>query len=264
MTAPLLEVDPHFQALKRAPAASPLSERRPARPSPEARSEASTGTRWGAQSLGTGRMVLRNARTDAHVWAGEQEATGHRPPFNREEWQMTASRLGLMPDQEAEGWDYISRIYSKKPRGRRDHVVAEMEEALGGLTEFAGQPYGGFYVPMPHELKVRTGDMKGMTSWPWRTKAADKVWVEIERLHKLYPEMDPEGLVDRAYVNTKIALYELTPEDDALMGIAFYWLFSNLDGDEVVPPPVSTGSSTFGMKGTGQRDGHLTAPRGAP
>lgn len=222
-------------------------------------------TRWGPESLGiTAQVPMRNARTDAHVWANEQVATGHRPPFNREEWRVSAGRLGLTPDQEAEGWHYIERVWSKRWQERRDNVVAELGEAVGNLLEFSGQPYGGYSLPMPHELKVKVPQMRDEPSWPWRTKSAARLWDAIQAIHRLYPEMMPDDILDRAYQKAKVSTYELTPEDDAILGIAFYWLLSRLDPDIPTPPPVATQTTAYGMKGTQATAGKFTMPRGAP
>jgi hypothetical protein len=222
-------------------------------------------TRWGPESLGVANLVpVRNARTDAHVWANEQAATGHPWPFSRTEWEVHAQRLGLMPAQVEEGWRYIGQVWARKQESRssRDNVVAELRQAVGKLSEISAQ-YGGSYVPAPHALTVKTKEMRGQVSWPWRTKSAERVFKAATRLHDRNPAIGPDDLLDRAYREAVVSSYDLTPEDDALMGIALYWLYSKLTPQDE-PPPVAMQQNAYGMKGTQSALGGSVATRGAP
>jgi len=188
-------------------------------------------------------------RTEAHLWASEMRAVGQFPVTNRQEWEVHAERMGFFsPDSKAEGWDYIERVFNK----RRDHVVAELREVL----EFSGKPYGGYSFVYPN---LDQGD----PSWPWRTEEAKAVFAAAEKIVRKNPNIDIEELFDLALGKSKISTYELTPEDDALMGMALQWLIMGKDARPEAPR-IAVSRNPFGMKGTQQGGDRYVAPRGAP
>ena len=182
-------------------------------------------SRWGGKDLTPGYVPgIRNARTEAHVWASEVAAAGQRPVKDRQAWEVHAERMGLTPEQWAEGWSYIERVFNK----RHDHVVADLESVFEGRA----QPYGGYSIAYPN---------KGQNdaSWPWRTKEAAKVYDSAVEIIRTHPQMlQIEELYELALAKAKISVYELTPEDDALMGMALQWLIVGKDA-QPEPPKVA-------------------------
>jgi hypothetical protein len=152
-----------------------------------------------------------------------------------------------------QGWRFIQGTFEAYV-----HVVAEARK----IFEFSGQPYGGYYLQVPHEFKVKMPQIgRGDPSWPWRTKEAARVYDTAVKLVRKYKNLDLLKLYELALRYSKVSMYELTPEDDAIFGIALQWLLS---GKEAVPqaPDIPTQRSAYGMKGTQIARG--IAPRGAP
>jgi hypothetical protein len=208
-------------------------------------------SRWGGKNLTPGTVRAdRNVRTEAHLWASEVAANGQVPVKDRQAWEVHADRMGFAPDAWAEGWDYIERVFNK----RRGHVVADLEHVF----EFKSQPYGGYSIAYPNL------DTQQHASWPWRTKEAALVYEKAVEIIGKAPELLMiEELYEQALAAAKVSVYELTPEDDALMGMALQWLIVGKDA-EPEPPKVPTSRNAYGMKGTQRAQGHYVPARGAP
>ena len=208
-------------------------------------------SRWGGKDLTPGFVPgMRNARTEAHLWATEMASIGQYPVKDRGAWEVHADRMGLTPDQWVEGWDYIERVYNQK----RVHVVASLEAVM----EFKGQPYGGYSIAYPNL------DTRAHASWPWRTKEAEAVYdAAVEIMKKTPGLLMIEELYERALAAAKISTWEMTPEDDALMSMALQWLIVGKDA-EPEPPKVPTSRNAYGMKGTQTGGGRYVSARGAP
>jgi len=215
-------------------------------------------SRWGGKDLTPGFVPpMKNARTEAHLWASEMAATGQYPVRDRIAWEVHADRMGLWPEQWEEGWDYIERIFNKR---RIDHVVAE----LRAVFEFSGQPYGGYNIAYPRiGLPVMPKYGQNSASWPWRTKEAEKVYQMAELIIAETPGLTIEELYERAMAKAKVSVYELTPEDDALMGMALVWLITGKEA-KPEPPKVAVARNAYGMKGTQKSQGHYVPAMGAP
>jgi hypothetical protein len=207
----------------------------------------------------------RDGRTEAHVWAKEMVRVGQRPPFNREGWVEHATRMGLHPDGIREGWDYIERVFSKKYESRYDHVVASLKQVLGEGDPYSGgpPPYGGYYASFGHSLKVRMRGSDSGPGFPFHTKAAEKVYQAARKIIAKDRYIDAEGAYRQALGQTGVNVFEMTPEDDALMGIALHWELSGKDAFPE-PPKIPTQRATGDMKGTQIGFGRELAPMGAP
>lgn len=206
-------------------------------------------SRWGGKDLTPGTVRAdRNVRTEAHLWASEVATNGQVSVKNRQGWEVHADRMGFTPEQWVEGWNYIERVFNQ----RRDHVVAELEHVF----EFKGQPYGGYSIHFPN---LDQGD----ASWPWRTKEAIKVYEKAVEIAAKQPNLQIEELYERALAAARVSVYELTPEDDALMNMALQWLIVGKDARPEAPK-VAVQRNPHGMKGTQRAQGHYVPARGAP
>jgi hypothetical protein len=208
---------------------------------------------WAGTNLSPGFVPAdRNPRTEADLWAREMQANGQFPVRDRSAWETHAERMGLSPDAVAEGWRYIETVFNK----RRDHVVSELKHVF----EFSGQPYGGYSMLMPHSLKTHMPLGPNDPPWPWRTKAAELVFAEIQKIAKKQKNLsDINKIYELGCAEAGVSPFELTPEDDAIMGIAIEWLFTGKEANPE-PPEIPTARSPYGMKGTNT----TASPRGAP
>jgi len=225
-----------------------------------------TRSRWRGRDLTPGTVpAWRDPRTEAHVWAKEMVRVGQRPPFNQAGWVEHATRMGLSPDGIQNGWDYIHTVFSQTYEKRREQAVESAGGVLGEGDPWSGgpPPYGGYYATFPHELKVKMPQGSGR-SFPFHTKAAQQVYAAARKIIAKNPNIDAEGAYRQAMGEVGVNVFEMTPEDDAIMGIALHW---EIVGKEAKPEPpqVSTqGRPTSGLKGTQIGYGREISPRGAP
>jgi hypothetical protein len=224
-------------------------------------------SRWMGRNLTPGTVpAWRDPRTEAHIWADEMTRVGQRPPFNRDGWVEHATRMGLSPDGIEQGWDYIERVFSKKYEERRlARVVEELKGLLGEGDPWSGgpPPYGGYYATFPHRLKMKT-PQGSAPSFPFHTKAAEKVYAAAVKIIARDPGIDAEGAYRQAMGKVGVNPFEMTPEDEAIMGIALHWEITGKEARPEPPRVSSQGRPTSGMKGTQISYGREIMPRGAP
>jgi hypothetical protein len=216
------------------------------------------GSRWGGRDLTPGFVPYGpDPRTEAHIWAKEMVRVGQRPPFQLEAWAEHARRMGLDPKQAAKGWSYIEKVFSKR------YERSPAEKAREVLGEFATNKWSGYYMQPPHEFKVR---MQGSQpkSWPWATKEAEAVYEAAKKFIAAHPDASIEQAFEVGLAKAKVSMFELTPEDDAIMGIALQW---EIQGKEAQPEPpeIPTNRTAGGTKGRQiAGSGHLLNPMGSP
>lgn len=183
-----------------------------------------------------------DTRTEAHVWAREKVRTGHRPPFDKPDWEETARRRGMGPDEIAAGWRYIVDVFSKKLEQTRDHVVAAIERGLG---EYFDRRIGGYSIVMPQA--TRAADEPPV--YPFQSQAAKTVYTAARKIAAKDSGSSIKSVYDRALKATGVG--KLSKGDKAMMDLAISWELSGKD-PQPEPPPVGKQRSYAGMKGTGK------------
>jgi len=223
-------------------------------------------SRWMGRDLTPGTVpAQRDPRTEAHIWAKEMVRVGQRPPFNRDGWDEHATRMGLSPQSINQGWDYINSVFSQTYEREHGRVVESLKRVLGEDPWSGGPPrYGGYYASYGHALKVRMRGSDEGPGFPFHTKAAEKVYQAARKIIAKDKNIDAEGAYREALGKVGVNVFDMTPEDDALMGIALHW---EISGKEAFPEPPKIPSqvrSTGGLKGTQIGLGRELSPRGAP
>jgi len=230
------------------------------------RSEARIGqvgrgySRWMGRDLTPGFVPGdRDAQAEARVWAREMLRVGQRPPFNREGWEEHARRMGMSPDQVETGWIYIATDFSQKAE-QCDRAVASLRKALGESS--TKWPAKGYNMPLPGSYKVRSTGPGG-ASFPFYTKAGEKVFRAAQNIIAGDPDIGIDDVYQLALARAGVGGFELTPEDDAIMGIAIQWEITR-KGAPKEPPTLPDNRAASGWKGTQIGYGREMAPRGAP
>jgi hypothetical protein len=208
----------------------------------------------GGRNLGSGAVVPRNGRAEAHIWASELRGAGRHPPYSRSEWNEHSRRMGLSPDEQEDGWAYLTLLGQQESREPSDFVTA--------LREF--KMWWGYSVPNLGMIKMPQDS--GARGWPFRTKAAERVFDVAARQAQKTLDASPEQIFQYALGKTGIPPHELTPEDDQLMLMAITWVQSGKYPVPQQPPEIPTNRSGIGFGlgvGADRGTGYLRG-KGAP
>lgn len=218
-----------------------LAPEDPPEPPPEVQDEYQTHAAGGSRNIVPGFVLLGHVRALAHQWAMD---ICRGTPRRRAEWVRFAEINSISPEEASEGWAYLAAHLSKYVQESTPYGVA----------------FGGQYLPTTYQPHISGPGIP--TSWPWRTKSAERVFAVARRIVREKPEMGIPEIYDLALSHSKISALELTPEDDALMSLALEWELTNRPAPEE-PPVQPAQRNPYGMKGTNRAPGSLP-PRGAP
>jgi hypothetical protein len=201
---------------------------------------------------GTGTVTRPNPTKEYQAWAQASAAP------SKAAWLEHAKRLGMDPEDIESGWAAA-------------HTSPKLREAISRLREVLGENtysmYGGYSVPNPLMIKTPQGgggDTNPGGGFPFRTRAAERVW---HKALALLPEMEKHtasAIIDRVLEDESIPAYELTPEDMATLEIAINWAQA---GKIAQPEPPSNNNRLGGAPGgpaRSNREGHYLGTKGAP
>lgn len=198
---------------------------------------------------GTGTVTRPHPGKEYAAWAKAASAP------SKEAWVEHAKRLGMDPEDIEAGW--------------KANNAPKLREAISQLREVLGEATSWWGYSVPHPLMVKTtqgggGDTGPAGGFPFRTRAAERVW---HKALALLPEMekaDPAVIIDRVLEDESIPAYELTPEDMATLEMAINWAQA---GKIVQPEPPANGNRLGGTPGgpaRSNREGHYLGTKGAP
>lgn len=99
----------------------------------------------------------------------------------------------------------------------------------------------------------------GPEAFPYRTRTAEVIWEKAKKLISLHPELDEQGILRKAVLDSGVNSLDLTPEDWRLLEMAVEWFKNGTTG---IPKPRIGGAP--GGPANSASDGHYLAKRGAP
>lgn len=171
----------------------------------------------GYGQLGTGTVSFPDAAKNADAY---RKGLGRKVVnTDRAGWEEYASRLNMMPDDVAKGWNIMTR-------GSAEEAV---DAVFGESTSWSG-----YWIPSPNMISIQQpeapvdgkggGGGSGGTGFPFRTAAAEKIFQKASRLILLHPELNAHEILRRAIEDANVKNSELTPEDEQLLLIAVQFL----------------------------------------
>ena len=197
-------------------------------------------------NLGTGAVVRPDPTSAYQAWAKAS------PSASKASWIEHAKRLGMDPEDMESGWA------ATHPSPKLKEAIQQLRTVLGEMTTAGYSVAGGYSVPNP--LMVKTpqgggGDTGGGGGFPFRTRAAERVWRKALDYLPTMEKATPTQVIDRVLEDESIPAYELTPEDMATLEIAINWA----QAGKITRP----GPPLVGTKGGGQgKEGHTLAGKG--
>ena len=121
-------------------------------------------------------------------------------------------------------------------------------------------PFSGFSAGSINANSLKSPLDQAPIGFPFRTKSAEKVWVALQGLVKLYPKAPENALIASAIDQAQVISTELTPEDGRMLEIATNWLLTNRLS---TLPPVDSRLRNPLQPPQVNRDAQYLAKRGA-